>query len=284
MVQETISIGSIAIFCGLALLVILILLVCIHNLLKKRREDQEWSGSLASAAKASEMDHKPSCHTAQDSNSFLRVCEEDNEDDGDDWDDEDDEEEESPEIYFRPGFYVCDDCGAEFRLTDGVIPKRCPSCGVATFKEEDEEPEDEEDTVRQRCPHCGKEFLTLDGEDPDYCPYCESERDACEDWAVYVGAIGFRRGYWTCYNCDHEFRMNEDGDIPRVCPNCGETLVNQDPKDLHGDEDESVNYKCRSCGKAFTYRDAKTDSRHIPIYCPHCGAKGTLSDTKIPEE
>lgn len=82
----------------------------------------------------------------------------------------------------RESFWVCDDCGQEFRLLDGSLPPlRCPNCG-APKADDSIVAEDEYYAETYICPVCGRKVVMLDGEEPEYCPYCGSEPD--EVWTV----------------------------------------------------------------------------------------------------
>ena len=101
---------------------------------------------------------------------------------------EDEPQPEAPDcpsgvsMRLRESFWVCDDCGQEFRLPDGRLPPlRCPSCG-ATKAGDSIVADDEYDAETYICPVCGRKVMMLDGEEPEYCPYCGNEPD--EVWAV----------------------------------------------------------------------------------------------------
>lgn len=82
----------------------------------------------------------------------------------------------------RESFWVCDDCGQEFRLLDGSLPPlRCPNCWA--MKADDSIVADDEcDAETFICPVCGRKVKMLDGKEPEYCPYCGNEPN--EEWPV----------------------------------------------------------------------------------------------------
>ena len=86
---------------------------------------------------------------------------------------EDDEmTDDRASIQLRQAFWVCDDCGQEFRIPDSTLPPlKCPNCGVIRYVK-DEIPDDEKFAVTHECPLCHRHIQMLDGDTPEHCPYC----------------------------------------------------------------------------------------------------------------
>lgn len=83
-------------------------------------------------------------------------------------------------IHQRKTFWVCDECGQEFRLRDGTVPVKCPNCDAFGY-DEDEAADDEEYAESFTCPACGEVTEMLDGDEPINCPYCGLDIEEYKD-------------------------------------------------------------------------------------------------------
>ena len=70
-----------------------------------------------------------------------------------------------------------------------------------------------------------------------------------------------RASFWHCCSCDAEFRL-PDGEIPNICPACGERLVELPV----GVEEDAAPYICPRCG---SYSLLDGDDSEV---CPICGS------------
>lgn len=270
----------------LACVVLVIIGFMVGGLIRRKREDAEWSKSLNSCVRASEMASKSRFQHITDTDKDHVFSpkdlgfedrdddpDPDGDEDDDSWDEEEDEEEGPPVPEWRAAHYYCNDCGGEFRMPEGIVPKKCPFCDADTIMDMDEdEPDVEEDSLLFVCPHCKREFHMRDGETPDMCPFCGAERGACDDWAVYVGELALLQGYWVCPECGQEFRLDNDTEAPKFCPSCEAEFATADKYPVP-EEDEPSTYTCRACGGTVVLLDSDR-----PVHCPHCGRRGTLEE------
>lgn len=87
--------------------------------------------------------------------------------------------EKMPEkaMFLRQTFWVCQECGQEFRLlSEGAIPEKCPYCGETGY--DDINPTEDEIYAKiYTCPACGQMTQMLDGDEMEHCPYCGKDFD-----------------------------------------------------------------------------------------------------------
>ena len=88
-----------------------------------------------------------------------------------DSEDKEEDEEEPSEVMLREAFWVCDECGQEFRLDSDSAPRFCPGCGAPVADDDDVAP-DEYGASTYSCPKCFTKFSLLDGGFPECCPSC----------------------------------------------------------------------------------------------------------------
>ena len=160
----------------LACVVLVIIGFMVGGLIRRKREDAEWSKSLNSCVRASEMASKSRFQHITDTDKDHVFSpkdlgfedrdddpDPDGDEDDDSWDEEEDEEEGPPVPEWRAAHYYCNDCGGEFRMPEGIVPKKCPFCDADTIMDMDEdEPDVEEDSLLFVCPHCKREFHMRD--------------------------------------------------------------------------------------------------------------------------